>query len=313
MTMIEENTLPFAARFWRYQSERFPFAKNGLLIAAFASSAVCLSALLRGQAAFPAPGVFLSAFATLLGFFLLLRIADEFKDAETDRAHRPERPVPRGLVTLRELALLGLATVLAQALIAVGHGLPLLAMLALVWMYMALMSAEFFVPDWLRRRPAVYMISHMAIMPLIDLFATACDWMTATGSPPPGLLCFLLLSFFNGLVLEIGRKTWAPSMERPGVESYSASWGLGPALGCWLAAATASCALALTVARQIDFLLPAAGVLLGFLALMAITAWRFHSEKSAKQAKTTETLAGLWVFLNYLLLGLVPMTAEVLT
>jgi len=313
MAALEENARPILARFWRYQGERFPVAKNGLLIAAFASSAVCLSALLRGQTAFPLWGVFLSAFAILFGFFLQLRIADEFKDAETDRAHRPERPVPRGLVSLRELALLGVATGLCQVVIATSLGLPLLAILALVWVYMALMTAEFFAPDWLQARPAVYMVSHMAIMPLIDLFATACDWLPTVGAPPAGIYWFLLLSFFNGLVIEIGRKTWAPSMEREGVESYSSAWGLRRALGFWLAAATGGFVLALTVARQIDFLLPVAVILFAFLALMAVTAKRFLEEQSEKRAKATETLAGLWVFFNYLLLGLVPMTARVLT
>jgi hypothetical protein len=42
---------------------------------------------------------------------------------------------------------------------------------------MAVMTKEFFVPEWLKKRPIVYMVSHMAIMPLIDLYATACDWL----------------------------------------------------------------------------------------------------------------------------------------
>jgi len=35
------------------------------------------------------------------------------------------------------------------------------------------MSKEFFVADWLRRRPVLYMLSHMVIMPLVDLYATS--------------------------------------------------------------------------------------------------------------------------------------------
>ena len=176
---------------------------------------------------------------------------------------------------------------------------------------MALMTAEFFVPNWLHARPALYMVSHMAIMPLIDLFATACDWLPAIGAPPAGLVWFLLLSFFNGLVIEIGRKTWAPSMEREGVESYSSAWGLRRALATWLIAASGSFALALIVARQIDFLLPVAATLFVFLALMAVTAMKFLETQGERQAKWTEALAGLWVFANYLLLGLVPMTMKV--
>ena len=63
--------------------------------------------------------------------------------------------------------------------------------------------------DWLKRRPVTYMVTHMAIMPLIDLYATGCDWLTHSSHglrPPEGLLWFLLVSLFNGFVIEIGRK-----------------------------------------------------------------------------------------------------------
>ena len=32
------------------------------------------------------------------------------------------------------------------------------------------MTAEFFVPEWLKARPFLYLVSHMAIMPFIDLY-----------------------------------------------------------------------------------------------------------------------------------------------
>ena len=38
--------------------------------------------------------------------------------------------------------------------------------------------------------------------------------------PPHGLFWFLLVSYFNGLVVEIGRKTRAPADEEHGVETY---------------------------------------------------------------------------------------------
>ena len=95
------------------------------------------------------------------------------------------------------------------------------------------MTKEFFVPGWLKERPLVYMISHMAIMPLIDLYATACDWLPAGSAVHEGfgltLGAFLLLSLVNGTVIEIARKSWAPEQEREGVETYSRLWGPGAA------------------------------------------------------------------------------------
>ena len=66
----------------------------------------------------------------------------------------------------------------------------------------------------------------MVIMPLIDLYATACDWLRIAGSRAArGLIWFLLVSYVNGIVVEMGRKTRAPADEEPGVETYSARCG----------------------------------------------------------------------------------------
>src|SRR6185503_3124011 len=97
---------PMANRWWVYQRERFPVLAHGLLIAAFSFSAISYSSVLRGAA--PGWPAALTAFASCFLFFLQLRIADEFKDFDEDARWRPYRPVPRGLVRLRELAVVGL-------------------------------------------------------------------------------------------------------------------------------------------------------------------------------------------------------------
>ena len=67
------------SRLWVYQAERFPVFQHGALIAAFGSSAVCLSALLRGGT--PDIIAILVAVLVLFGFFFQLRVADEHKEA----------------------------------------------------------------------------------------------------------------------------------------------------------------------------------------------------------------------------------------
>ncbi len=305
----DAQTLPLPVRLWIYQSERFPVFRHGLLIGAFASSAVCLSALLAGKHDLPRLATFGVAFAELFCLFLLLRIADEFKDADCDARHRPERPVPRGLVSLGLLGRLGATCAAVQAAIILLYDASLLILLALTWVYLLLMSREFFVPQWLRQRPLAYMASHMLIMPCMDLLATACEWWP-TGSTPSGLLWFLALSFFNGMVIEVGRKIWAPEMERPGVDSYSSAWGMARALTLWLGAVGSAYVLILVVAAYIDFILPA-GILLGLLALaMLRTALQAALLPTPRLARRIENLAGLWVFASYLLLGIVPMVLQ---
>ncbi|HEY1376538.1 MAG TPA: UbiA family prenyltransferase, partial [Gemmataceae bacterium] len=188
-----------ANRWWVYQRERFPVLAHGPLVAAFSLSAVSFSRLLRGQHTLPGAKATFVAFATALLFFLQLRIADEFKDFEEDSKYRPYRAVPRGLVSLRELGVLGAITAAIQALLAVWLEPSLLIVLAVAWTYLALMSKEFFVGEWLKRRHVLYLVSHMMIMPLVDLYATACDWWADGAHAPPGLIWFLIVSYFNGV------------------------------------------------------------------------------------------------------------------
>ena len=246
-----------APRWVVYQRERFPILAHGALIAAFSSGAVCYSAQLRAArdgTKFSVLGSsLLVAFVSCLLFFFELRVSDEHKDFEDDLRWRPYRPVPRGLVTLRELTRVAVAGALVQLALALWLEPRLVAPLLVVWGFMALMTREFFVREWLRRHPIVVLWSHMLILPLIDLYATACDWMPSGSGRvlAQGLVWFLVASFFNGIVVEIGRKIRAPADEETGVETYSALWGVRRATVVWLGAMACTLLFATLAAREV--------------------------------------------------------------
>src|SRR5437763_1244555 len=73
------------------------------MIAMFTLSSAAYSRRARGAPGFIPPDRLAMGIATALTCFFLLRVLDEHKDAADDLRHRPELPVPRGLVTLREL------------------------------------------------------------------------------------------------------------------------------------------------------------------------------------------------------------------
>jgi 4-hydroxybenzoate polyprenyltransferase len=293
-------------RWITYQRERFPLLAHGPLVAAFSVSAVCFSRLVRGEPGLPPPASLVVAFVTALIFFLQLRITDEFKDFEDDARYRPYRPVPRGLVTLRELGWIGVGGAAIQLALALWLHPPLVALLVLAWAYLALMSREFFAAEWLRRRPAIYMASHMVIIPLIDLYATACDWLPVTGWPPPGLIWFLLVSYVNGIVVEVGRKTRAPADEEPGVETYSSAWGLTTAVSVWVAALVVTAVLAWQAARQIGFAAPMARFLIVLVGVSTLAAMRLARFRAPGTGKAVELASGIWTLLLYLSLGAIP-------
>jgi 4-hydroxybenzoate polyprenyltransferase len=300
-------------RWWVYQRERFPLLGHGILVAAFSLSAVCVSALLRGERSWPSAASLLTAFALSFIFFALLRIADEFKDADDDARWRPYRPVPRGLVTLRELGFLGAGLMLLQLALSLVLE-PLIALVLVAsWAYFGLMVREFFAAGWLKARPFAYLVSHMVILPLIAFCATACDWATASpGAVPEGLIWFLLASFGNGFVIEIGRKIRAPQDEEPGVVTYSAAWGRDIAVGAWLMAlaVTGLCAFATALYLGARAFLAAACCALFGLALAL--AWHFLSANKPKSGKWFEYASGIWTLAIYLALGVLPMALSAL-
>ncbi|NJR64452.1 MAG: UbiA family prenyltransferase [Leptolyngbyaceae cyanobacterium CRU_2_3] len=296
-------------RWWIYQKERFPVLKHGLLIAVFSTAAVGYSVLLsdgRSRLSSPSLGAMLIAFITLFLCFLQLRIADEFKDYSEDVQYRPYRPVPRGLVSLRELALVAIASACIQLGLACSMGLPSVLLLTLVWGYMALMRQEFFVPTWLKARPLLYMLSHAVILPLMAMYAAACDWLASGTSAPQGLIRFLLVSFFTSLAIELGRKIRAPQDEEPGVATYSALWGQRRAAIAWLSAVWLMGMSALWAAIPIQSTGLVTCVFLLLISGSGVVVWRFARQPTSARAKGFEAMTGLWTLLIYLSLGIVP-------
>jgi 4-hydroxybenzoate polyprenyltransferase len=296
-----------ANRWWTYQRERFPILAHGPIIAAFSFSAVCFSSLSRHEFSFPDIRTVLVAFGTAFLFFFQLRIADEFKDFDEDSRYRPYRPVPRGLVTLRELAVVFVLAAAIQLGLALWLDVSLLPLLLVTWVYLALMSKEFFVANWLKKRHILYMLSHMAIVPLVDFYATACDWRPRVEAPPPSLFWFVAVSYFNGLVIEMGRKIRGPQDEEEGVNTYSRLWGMHTASRVWLGAMAVTAVLAGIAAWQIDFTVPVVAVVALLLLTAGIIVRAFLRDPSTKHSKRIETFSGLWTLSLYLILGAVPL------
>jgi amino acid transporter len=117
----------------------------------------------------------------------------------------------------------------------------------------------------------------------------------------------LLMSFFNGIVVEIGRKIRAPEAEEKGVETYSALYGPKRAALMWLAALVATGVSALLAAQTIGFFLPVfiMGLILVGLAGMAVS--HFWQAQTLQTAKWFERLTGLWTLCVYLFVGVVPL------
>lgn len=307
-------------RFWIYQSERFPLFSQGLLIGVISLCSVSFSVLLRSAAASAAPGSILTlpqfalavlvAMGSALGFFFQMRVADEFKDYETDLQYRPYRPVQRGLITLRELAWLAGAMMVVQLGLSLWLDVRMLLPLLLVWGYMGLMRQEFFVRDWLRRHAVAYMLSHLVIAPLIFFYITACDWLVVGATPALGLFWFLAAAFFNGIFYEIGRKIRAPQNEETGVETYSQLWGRPTAIAIWWLMLALAGVCTAAAARAIHVFTPVSALVLVLLLSAGWMGVRFLQQPRPAAGGTIQSVSALAMMVLYLSLSVLPFVAS---
>ena len=254
MSVHDMIDVGFGTRWAAYFRERFPPLQYAAALGVFSFATLAYSTAAAGLPRFPAAYPTAVAFAVTFLAFLQLRIHDEFKDFEDDARYRPERPVPRGLVTLDSLERLGWIAAGVQLVLSATLGAPLIALAIAILAYSWLMRVEFFARAWLRERAVAYLLSHMLIIPLVTLYVAACAAVVAIER----LGWYLAFSYFSFCVFEIGRKVWAPDEERPGVETYTALWGRPRAVAAWLGSVYASAGTAIVAAHALHVAVPVA-------------------------------------------------------
>lgn len=308
----KENSASFLKRFWIYQRERFPLLAHGIMITAFSFSAIAYSRICRGAVGFIAWDTFSVGVFTTVTLFLLVRIFDEFKDAKEDALYRKELPVPRGLISFKELRVLAVLVVLAQIGINLVFFPKMLIIYGVVMLYLCLMGKEFFVAEWLKKHQFWYVTSHMLIIPLIDIYASGLDWLLGGADAPKGLLFFFAVSFMNGIVLEIGRKIRNPQDEKAGVETYSAMFGARKATWLWMLVLLVTWLLSMAASYYAGYGVLAYVILTFLFVLNCVPAILFLNDRSSKRAKAIELTSAGWTIAMYLSLGGVPMLERLL-
>ena len=161
--------------------------------------------------------------ATII-FYFKLRLYDEIKDYEVDLEFNPTRPLARGLLNHQDLYR-GIAVCIALELIAFSLcGIPALVAGAIAIVYSLIMYKEFFIPEIIRPHLTTYAMMHTVVtvffsMALLSSFQGQFPWEL-----PPEALYFSIANWGLFNIFEFGRKTFASSEEREGVESYSKVW-----------------------------------------------------------------------------------------
>lgn len=316
-----------------YLNERFPLGKNSIFVLIFTLSGYIYTGLLYNskiinqifskEIKVPMPWhKIVALFIIIFMFFLQLRITDEFKDYEEDLKYRAYRPVQRGVVTLKALGKIGIATVIVQIILAYVIDFKIIYFMIIVWFYMFLMTKEFFIKEWLTKRILIYALSHVVIMIFITLVivdATQCIMLDEAENIfkfgalqwyrhniDIALIPLFALNYLNGIVLEIGRKTRRADEEEHGVQTYSKLWGKKKAviiLSLLFAAEYFLVILGLSYTYEKYLLL--SGLILLVILIVSIYFMIKFLRKNLS-GKIVESLSGLWIIFSGMSMGLLP-------
>ena len=326
-----------------YLNERFPLGKNSFFVLIFTLSGYIYTGLLYNSKIIKSilskevnrvpllwdkeidkvPMIWyklLPLFIIIFMFFFQLRITDEFKDYEEDLKYRPYRPVQRGIISLKALGKIGIATIIIQIILAHVINSKLIYFMLLVWIYMFLMTKEFFIKNWLTERILIYALSHVVIMIFITLVMLKGQGYileshfvetlylsieTYERNVFLGLIPLFALNYLNGIVLEIGRKTRKANEEEYGVQTYSKLWGRKKAVFilCILYAIEYILVLLGLSNMYKEFFMT--GTLILTITLVISIYFMIKFLKKDLTGKIPENISGIWILISSMNMGLI--------
>lgn len=223
---MREQDLPLVRRMGRFLAERFPLQVHGVSILMFfaTNSAIAgASTTPEGTSIAFGPRSVIAAFALGL-MFLRLRLFDEVKDYDYDMTHNPRRPLPRGLLSVREMNLWAAGTAAMEGAIAGLLGPAALSGWAVTLAFTILMRVEFFMRALIRPRLFMYALLHTPSGGLIGLFVYCAATGRMAWDPTLAMGLYVLAGWGLLMVFELARKTYDPTTE-PGPDTYSSVFG----------------------------------------------------------------------------------------
>jgi 4-hydroxybenzoate polyprenyltransferase len=297
-TQAQELTLadPWTRRFKAYLDERFPLWNHGLLIVSYYSSNQFLAqALTRpGQ---PMHYSWLSAVGaiTMLCLFFHLRVFDEHKDYDDDCRFYPNRVLQRGLISLRDLKILGGIAIILECLLGAWLGPATLVAVLAAQAYSVLMLKEFFCRKWLRRQFLTYAMSHMLIMPLFAMVVFSAATGRYLWQAPGWFWLYSFVGFFVTFNWEVSRKIRAPEQEIDGVDTYTKMFGTYGAAYLVLAIRVVDTAMVALVGWHLGLSVWFYGVLMALYGVCLTGFFQYRFQTTPRTAKRMELYAGMYI------------------
>lgn len=272
----------FIERWFIFCKERFSLARQILLIIFYVAANAFVGLSCVSLDIIPKFNIFMCAIA-VLAIFLHLRIFDEIKDYKNDLVVHKDRPLARGLISVREAKQVALSLILFELCLAFFIGRAAFIAAICTVLYSLVMYKEFFAGDWLRPRMATYALTHTLVSCWLSVFVFSAVTGFNFWEIPRIFGMFVLVNWMIFNIFEFGRKTFGKEEEEELVESYSKR--LGPIRAAFnviiMATVAMSAAYKLCNIFNISFLYTIAMYLLYGLILAAAGLYAVHNDKSS--------------------------------
>lgn len=293
--------MSFFKKWYTYQKERFPILTFGIyvlsiVIAVFSYTNSKVTRTVDYMIILP---MFLVTFLQ----FLMTRIVDEFKDYEEDCKYRPYRPVPRGLIKLKELKVLFIICVILQFFITIifAKGWISIISLGIMWIFFAIMSKGFFIKKILDKHILLEVTLDEIMMPLMIAFLITFTPYINKNNPISinisnifNVKTLLIMSYIVSWIVEVARKIRSKEQEEKGVKTYTAVLGITKA--------TVLLTILETFLAIMQYLILGnkyTVIIVLLYIIIVITNILFVMKKSKKYAKGVELLANIYILIVY--------------
>lgn len=312
--------MTFLKKWYIYQKERFPVLIYGIYILAIVLGTFAISNIICNNASSEKLHIYASSQlhgAPSLGVvqwiriipmyivtflqFLMVRIIDEFKDYKEDCKYRPYRPVPRGLITLKELKILFIICVILQLGITVlVEPIAVIGLIG-VWIFFALMSKNFFIKKFLDKHILIEVILDELLMPILIIYLlrfsihlnSAYDFYYSNINIGD-MLPFIIMTYIISCIVEIARKVRCKEDEEKGVKTYTAVLGINKTIFILCMLETIVMILQLIIlGKQYLLFILSSYVVVNVINLL------FVIKKNKLFAKLTEISANLYILIAY--------------
>ena len=290
--------MKFIKKWYTYQKERFPVIVYGTYMLVVVFATFCVAYFSKFQVNLATNREWIKILPMFIGAFLqflMIRIVDEFKDYKEDCKYRPYRPVPRGLVTLRELGILFFICAIVQLILSVIHNnlIPLLA----VWTFFFIMSKGYFIKKIIDKHLLIEVTLDEILMPLLVIYLIGFIDINIINSSIT-VYIFLLLTYIIAWIVEIARKIRCKKDEEEGVKTYTALLGIRKATLLLWGLETIVFILQTLIIGIKHLYMPV------LFAVISIINYLFIKKQNKKMAKLAELSANMYIMIVYLSMGL---------